>query len=97
MKNMSRSIGGPSRLAMLGCAATVAIVAMLVSAPPAAAQCKTESGRECTGTEEMMHCLDNSVDAYNECKEDASGFLENAYCFGKYELDFYMCVPRALK
>ncbi|WP_434480422.1 hypothetical protein [Gemmatimonas sp.] len=45
----------------------------------------------------MMSCLDNSVVAYRECKDDASGFWEKAFCFGKFELDFYMCVPKALK
>lgn len=71
--------------------------AVTFAAPRALAQCKTDSGRPCTGTEEMKSCLDNSVVAYKECKEDASGFWENAYCFGKYELDFYMCVPKLLK
>ncbi len=75
----------------------LAVGSTFLVAPAALAQCTTDSGRPCTGTEELVSCLDNSVVAYNECKADADGFLDKAFCFGKYELDFYMCVPRALK
>jgi hypothetical protein len=66
---------------------------MLLAGLPseAVAQCKRESGRPCTGTEEVAFCMENSVEAYYECRDDADGFLEKAYCKGKYIADFWMC------
>jgi len=70
--------------------------AMTLWAPKALADC-THGGRPCTPTEEMAACLHNSVDAYHECNDHASGFVGKAWCFGKYELDFWGCVPKMLK
>lgn len=96
---MSRTIARRvSRRPILAGFATLGIAMFLAGMPSeAVAQCKTETGRPCTGTEELVFCVENSMDAYYECKDDADGFLDKAFCLAKYELDFYMCIPKALK
>lgn len=77
------------RLALVPLLAASAVMA--TATPAQAGDCKTSSGRPCTGSEQAYHCSLNAVDAYHECKDGARGFFEKAFCFGKYELDFYYC------
>lgn len=83
-------------------AALVATLAMAMTVTTASAsdveeECKKADGtpRPCTTSEKALACIDNAIGVYHECT-DKGGFLNDAICFVRYEVDFYGCVPEVL-
>ena len=50
----------------------------------------TPDNRPCTTTEELVFCVENSMDRYDECKA-GGGLLNDLACYSLYVVDFYAC------
>jgi hypothetical protein len=60
-----------------------------VAPPPVTCEDFT-GGRECTAVDEWAFCVNNAMDDYEDCKEDA-GFFEALGCAVVYDVNFWAC------
>ena len=50
----------------------------------------TEDHRPCTATEQFGYCLENAIESYQDCWDDA-GLIGKLGCTIAYEVDYYAC------